>query len=76
LVVKAQVRNLNEILLSACKELIDDAKVGCADLVFKDVCLEILAKAKQVLTEEQFMELSSYATDRIQEKMLRNPGTR
>jgi len=26
---------LNEVLLLACKELIDDAKLGCADLVFK-----------------------------------------
>jgi len=66
---------LNEVLLLACKELIDDAKLGCADLVFKDICLEILAKAKQILTEEQFRELSSYAAERIKEKMIRNnPG--
>jgi len=66
---------LNEVLLLACKELIDDAKLGCADLVFKDICLEILAKAKQILTEEQFVELSSYAADRMKEKMIRNnPG--
>jgi len=68
------VRKLNEVLLLACKELIDDAKLGCADLVFKDICLEILAKAKQVLTPEQFKELSFYATDRIKEKMVRNPS--
>ena len=67
---------LNEILLRACKELIDDAKLGCVDLVFKDICLEILAKAKQVLTEEQFRELSSYAAERMQEKILRNPVTK
>jgi len=54
--------------------LIDDAKLGCADLVFKDICLEILAKAKQVLTPEQFKELTFYATDRIKEKMVRNPS--
>ena len=66
---------LNEVLLSACKELIDDAKIGCADLVFKDICLEVLAKAKQVLTEEQFGELSSYTAERMKEKMLHNnPG--
>lgn len=65
---------MNEVLLSACKELLDDAKLGCADLVFKDICLEILAKAKQILTEEQFVELSSYAADRMKEKMIRNPG--
>jgi len=68
------VRKLNEVLLLACKELIDDAKLGCADLVFKDICLEILAKAKQVLTPEQFKELTFYATDRIKEKMVRNPS--
>jgi len=63
---------LNEVLLLACKELIDDAKLGCADLVFKDICLEILAKAKQILTEEQFRELSSYAAERMKEEMIRN----
>ena len=65
---------LNEILLRACKELIDDAKLGCADLVFKDICLEILAKAKQVLLPEQFEELSFYTAERMKEKMIRNPG--
>ena len=56
------------MLLIACKELIDDAKNGCADLVFKDICLEILARARQVLTDAQFRELSSYAAERIKEK--------
>jgi len=65
---------LNEVLLLACKELIDDAKLGCADLVFKDICLEILAKAKQVLADEQFEELSFYAAERMKERMIRNPG--
>ena len=65
---------LNEIILSACKELVDDAKLGCADLVFKDICLEILAKAKQVLTREQFEELSFHTAERINEKMVRRPG--
>jgi len=65
---------LNEVLLLACKELIDDAKLGCADMVFKDICLEILAKAKQVLTHEQFEELSFYTAERMKEKMIRNPG--
>ncbi|KPV64132.1 MAG: hypothetical protein AOA66_0448 [Candidatus Bathyarchaeota archaeon BA2] len=64
---------MNEVLLLACKELIDDAKLGCADLVFKDICLEILAKARQILTEEQFRELSSYTAERIKEKLIRNP---
>jgi hypothetical protein len=65
---RAEVKMLSEVLLMACKELIDDAKNGCADLVFKDICLEILARAKQVLTDAQFKELSYYAAERIKEK--------
>ena len=65
---------LNEVLVLACKELIDDAKLGCADIVFKDICVEILAKAKNILTEEQFRKLSSYAAERMKEKMVRNLG--
>jgi hypothetical protein len=59
---------LNETLYTACKELIDDAKMGCADLVFKEICLEILARAKNVLTNEQFQELTQYAAERMKEK--------
>jgi hypothetical protein len=59
---------LSDVLLTACKELIDDAKNGCANLVFKDICLEILARAKQVLTDAQFEELSYHAVERIKEK--------
>lgn len=63
-----EVKMLSEVLLAACKELIDDAKNGCADLVFKDICLEILARAKYVLTDDQFKKLSYYAGERIKEK--------
>ena len=63
---------MNEVLLSACKELIDDAKLGCADMVFKDICLEILAKAKLVLTPEQFEELSFYTAERLKEGLIPN----
>ena len=59
---------MSDILLDACKELIDDAKIGCADLVFKEICLEILARAKNVLTNTEFETLATYATERIQEK--------
>lgn len=52
-------------ILAACKELISDAKAGCADLVFKDVCLDILAKARLVLTNEQFEELRFFAEDEL-----------
>ncbi len=59
---------LSEMLLTACKELIDDARNGCTDLVFKDICLEILARAKQVLEDAQFRELSYYAAEKMKEK--------
>jgi len=59
---------MNDTLLTACKELIDDAKLGCADLVFKEICLEILARAKHILSEDQFRQLSNYAAERMEEK--------
>lgn len=58
---------MNDELLLACKELIDYAKLGKPDLDFKEACIEILAKAKPVLTDSQFKELSSYATERMKE---------
>jgi len=61
---------VNEVLFTACKELIDDAKLGCADLVFKEICLEILARAKNVLPEDQFRKLTEYAAERMKEKSL------
>jgi len=60
---------LNEQILKACKELIDDAKMSCADLVFKEICLEILSKAQNVLTRRQFKELVAYASERMREKI-------
>lgn len=59
---------MNNVLFQACKDLIDDAKAGCADLVFKEICLEILAHAKNVLDDEEFKALKEYASERIQEK--------
>jgi serine acetyltransferase len=61
--------SLNEQILQACKELVDDAKQGCADLVFKEVCLEILSRASHVLTERQFKQLATYTSERMKEKM-------
>ncbi len=61
---------MNETLYVACKELIDDAKSKCADLVFKEICLEILTRAKNVLTDNQFRDLTLYAAERIKEKSL------
>jgi len=61
---------MNETIFTACKQLIDDAKMGSADLVFKEICLEILARAKNILTPEQFRELTEYAAEKMQEKSL------
>jgi hypothetical protein len=60
---------MNELIFQACKELIDDAKMGCADLVFKEICLEILSRAHNVLTPKQFGQLLSYASERMKEKV-------
>ena len=70
------VENLDRVLLSTCKELIDDAKLGCIDMVFKDLCIEILAKAKLVLPDGQFEELSSYVSERLKEKLMSKPRHR
>lgn len=59
---------LDERILQACKELVDDAKEGCADLVFKEVCLEILSRASHVLDGRQFKQLVTYASERMVEK--------
>jgi len=67
---------LSEVVFLVCKELIDDAKLGCADLVFKDVYLEILAKARLVLDNDEFEELKSFAAERIKEDMIPSPGRR
>ncbi|TET64323.1 hypothetical protein E3J49_04520 [Candidatus Bathyarchaeota archaeon] len=60
---------MSEQILQACKELVDDAKSGCADLVFKELCLEILSRAHNVLTERQFTHLVAYASEKMQEKI-------
>jgi hypothetical protein len=60
---------LNEQILQTCKELIDDAKMSSADLVFKEVCIEILSRAHNILTERQFKHLVAYAAERLKEKI-------
>lgn len=59
---------MSEMLLEACKELINDAKAGCVDIVFKEICLDILFKARHVLSEEDFNRLLAYASEKVQEK--------
>jgi hypothetical protein len=66
---------LSEILTS-CKDLIADAKISCADLVFKDICLDILAKARLVLTAEQFEELRDFVAETLKEENATTPGRR
>jgi len=75
-IVRKLVRMLSEVVLSACKELIDDAKLGCADMVFKDVCLEILAKARLVLSNEQFEDLTFFVAERMKEERVPGSGRR
>jgi hypothetical protein len=60
---------MSEQILKACKELIDDAKMGCADLVFNETCLEILSKARSILSDKQFKQLVAYATEKMKEKI-------
>ena len=60
---------MSEQILKACKELIDDAKLGCADLVFKDLCLEVLSRARSILSDKQFNQLVVYAADKMKEKI-------
>lgn len=60
---------MSERILQACEELIDDAKKGCADLVFKEMCLEILSRARNILTEKQFEHLLAYAEEKMQESI-------
>ena len=66
---------LDGVILATCKELIDDAKLGCTDMVFKDLCIELLAKAKLVLAEGQFDEFSGYVAGKLKEKIVLNPKT-
>jgi hypothetical protein len=60
---------MSEQIFKACKELIDDAKLGCADLVFKDICLEVLSRARNVLSDKQFDQLAVYAAEKMKEKL-------
>jgi hypothetical protein len=60
---------MSEQIFKACKELIDDAKLGCADLVFKDICLEVLSRARNILSEKQFNQLVVYVADKMKEKI-------
>lgn len=75
LFVLLMVLILSEIV-SACKDLIADAKISCADLAYKDICLDILAKARLVLTAEQFEELRDFAIENLKEEKASVSGSR
>jgi hypothetical protein len=60
---------VDEQALKACQELIDEAKLGCADLVFKEACLEILPRARNVLSDEEFKHLVVCAAERMKERI-------
>jgi len=60
---------MSEQIFKACKELIDDTKLGCADLVFKGACLEVLSRARNVLSDKQFNQLVAYAAAKMKEKI-------
>ena len=61
---------MKNVLLQACEELVDDAKTGCSDLVFKEVCLEILSRAKNVLSGEDFRRLVDYASEQMAQEAI------
>lgn len=61
---------MKSVLLQACEELVDDAKTGCSDLVFKEVCLEILSRSKNVLDEEDFKKLVEYASEQMEQEAI------
>ena len=60
---------MSELIVKACKELIDDAKLGCPDLVFKETCLNVLSRARNVLSEHEFKQLLAYASERMKERV-------
>lgn len=66
---------MSEVLL-ACIELIEEAKAECADLVFMDVCLDVLARARLALNNEEFEELNFFVSERLKEKMVSDLGWR
>lgn len=69
------MKNVSAILL-ACKELIEDAKLGCGDLFFKDICVDVLARARLVLTNEEFEDLNFFVAERLKEKSVSDQGWR
>ena len=68
--------NMLSVILLACKDLIADAKIGCADLVFKDICLDILTKARLILDTEQYEELKVFVAESFKDETISHSGRR
>ena len=60
---------MNQKTIKACQELFDEAKLVCADLFFKEACLEILPIARNVLSDEEFKHLVICAAERMNERV-------
>ena len=76
MLIQFEDTKLNDVLVSLCKDLIEDANLQCDRLVFKDICLEILAKSRLVLNNEQFEELVTFVTELIRCNSESNHGRR
>ena len=48
--------------------IVVDAKIGSSDLVVKETCLEIFARARHILSDAEFQKLVEYASQLMQEK--------
>ncbi|MCJ7714381.1 hypothetical protein MUO66_07995 [Candidatus Bathyarchaeota archaeon] len=55
-------------ILNACKELIEDARKSCADLVFKEFSLNILSNAYNILNDTEFNQLVLFTSEFIADK--------
>ena len=55
-------------ILKACKELIEDAKKSCADLVFKEFSINVLSNAYNILNDTEFNQLVVFTSELIADK--------
>ena len=55
-------------ILNACKELIEDARKSCDDLVFKEFSLNILSNAYNILNDTEFNQLVLFTSELIADK--------
>lgn len=60
---------MNTQTLKAHVELIDASETGCVDPVFKEACLAILPRAKNVLSDKEFKHIVKYAEKKINERI-------